>query len=311
MTDLHAVVGAGGGIGGAIVRALADAGRPVRALARRSLDVPTGVEQRQVDLGDVDATAAALAGAAVVYHCAMPSYHRWAQEFPTLTRAVADAAARAGAGLVVADNLYTAPGDGRPITETDAPVPHGPKARTRAAMRAELLARGDLRVTFGRGADYYGAGPRGLNSVPGNTLFARAVAGRRMFWPGRLDQLHALHYLPDLARALVLLADSAAPWGRTWNLPSPEPLTGRQYAAAASLARRPRVTPIPKLALRAAGLVDVQARGVAEIFWQFDRPFLIDAAAFETHIGRLPLTPHAEAVARTMTDLRSHPPARR
>jgi hypothetical protein len=49
-----------------------------------------------------------------------------------------------------------------------------------------------------------------------------------MFWPGKLDQPHALHYLPDLARALVMPADSEASWGRAWNLPSPKPLTGRQ-----------------------------------------------------------------------------------
>jgi hypothetical protein len=35
-----------------------------------------------------------------------------------------------------------------------------------------------------------------------------------MFWPGKLDQSHALHYLPDLAWALVMLADSEASWGR-------------------------------------------------------------------------------------------------
>ncbi|MFG2332681.1 NAD(P)H-binding protein [Streptomyces sp. NPDC048604] len=304
MTELHVVLGAGGGIGGTIVRTLADAGRPVRALARRPLDLPAGVEQRQVDLGDSEATAAALDGAAVVYHCAMPSYHRWPQEFPPLTRAVADATARVGAGLVVADNLYAAPGDGRPISETDAPVVHGPKSRTRTAMRDELLARDDLRVTFGRGADYYGPGPRGLNSVPGNTMFARAVAGSRMLWPGKLDVPHALHYLPDLARALVMLGDSQASWGRAWNLPSPEPLTGRQYAAAAALGGPARVSAVPKLALRAAGLFDVQAREVMEIFWQFDRPFLIDAGAFESHIGQLALTPHPEAVARTIADHR-------
>ncbi|MFD7481034.1 hypothetical protein ACFV8Z_55725 [Streptomyces sp. NPDC059837] len=39
---------------------------------------------------------------------------------------------------------------------------------------------------------------------------------------------------------------------------------------------------------------------MTEIFWQFDRPFLIEASAIETHIGQLTLTPHADAVAQTM-----------
>lgn len=98
--------------------------------------------------------------------------------------------------------------------------------------------------------------PGGLISVPGNTLFARAVAGRRMFWPGKIDQPHALHHLPDLARALVMPADNEASWGRAWNLPSPKPLTGRQYAAAAALDGRTRVNAVPKLALRTACLFE-------------------------------------------------------
>jgi nucleoside-diphosphate-sugar epimerase len=304
MTRLHAVLGAGGGIGGAIVRTLAAEGRPVRALARQTLDLPNGVEQRQVDLRDSTATSEALDGVAVIYHCAMPAYDRWPQEFPALTRAITEAAARAGADLVVADNLYAARDNGQPITEADAPVHHGHKARTRTAMSEELLARKDIRVCFGRGADYYGPGPRGLHSVPGIMLFERAAAGKRMLWPGKLDEPHVLHYLPDLARALVMLADSDAAWGRPWNLPSPEPLTGRQYATAAALGGKVRVTAIPKVAMLAAGIVDVQVREATETFWQFDRPFLVDASAFEAHIGQLALTSHADGVAQAVASAR-------
>jgi hypothetical protein len=66
-----------------------------------------------------------------------------------------------------------------------------------------------------------------------------------MFWPGKPDQPHALHYLPDLAPALVMLADSEASWGRAWNLPFPKTLTGRQYAAAVALDGRTRVRAVP------------------------------------------------------------------
>ncbi|QIY93725.1 hypothetical protein HEP87_05875 [Streptomyces sp. S1D4-11] len=65
--------------------------------------------------------------------------------------------------------------------------------------------------------------------------------------------------------------------------------------------RRPYARePVPKLALRTASLFEPQARDVTEIFRQFDRPFLIEASAIETHIGQLTLTPHADAVAQTM-----------
>jgi nucleoside-diphosphate-sugar epimerase len=305
VTGLHAVLGAGGGIGGEIVRTLAKAGRPVRAVARRSLDLPGGVEQRNADLRDVKQIARAIDGAAIVYHCAMPAYNRWPQEFPAMTRAIADATASVGAALVVADNLYAAPASGYPILEEDPPADHGPKARTRSKTANELLARDDLRVCLGRAADYYGPGARGLNSIPGITLFQRAITGRGMRWPGKLDEPHTLHHLPDLARALVMLADSESAWGKAWNLPSPRPLTGREYAAAAAGASHElKVRALPKIALRAAGLLNSEARGVSEVFWQFDRPFLVDSSAFEAQIGHLALTPHTKAVAQTIASHR-------
>jgi len=298
MGDLHAVLGAGGGIGGELVRLLAGAGRRVRAVARRPLELPRGVEQRTADLRDAEQTAAAIDGAAVVYHCAMPAYNRWPQEFPDLTRAIAAAAVKTGSGLVVADNLYAAAAHGMPIREDEPAVEHGPKARTRVAMARELLARPGLRVTFGRAADYYGPGPGALSSIPGITLFQRAVAGEGMRWPGRLDEPHVLHHLPDLARALIVLGDSDVAWGRAWNLPSPPPLSGRGYARAAGAGGR--VVALPRLALQAAGLFLPAARGVSELFWQFDRPFLVDHSAFDQAFGPLPLTPHPDAVAATV-----------
>lgn len=36
---------------------------------------------------------------------------------------------------------------------------------------------------------------------------------------------------------------------------------------------------VPELALRTACLFETQARDETEIFWQFDRPFLIEASA--------------------------------
>ncbi|MDQ6777622.1 MAG: hypothetical protein M3071_15735 [Actinomycetota bacterium] len=56
--------------------------------------------------------------------------------------------------------------------------------------------------------------------------------------------------------------------------------------------------------MQAAGTINVEALEVAEIFWQFDRPFLVDASAFENHVGPLTLTPRAEAVADTVTRCR-------
>ena len=115
--ELHVVVGGTGAIGGAVVEELVRRGHRVRSIGRREAAMPAGVEQRIADVMDPQQAIDAVAGASVVYQCAAPEYTRWAQEFPTLQANVADAAERAGARLVVIENLYMY----GPTRRTDAP----------------------------------------------------------------------------------------------------------------------------------------------------------------------------------------------
>jgi uncharacterized protein YbjT (DUF2867 family) len=69
MTEPILVAGATGNVGGAVVRALADAGVPVRALARSGLapDLPAGAEAVRGDLDDPASLEAPLDGAAAAF----------------------------------------------------------------------------------------------------------------------------------------------------------------------------------------------------------------------------------------------------
>jgi uncharacterized protein YbjT (DUF2867 family) len=85
------VTGATGNIGGELVRQLADAGQPVRALVRDGTAVPPGVEAVTGDLNDPVSLRPALAGVTGVF--LLPGY----QDMP----GVLAEARRAGAGRVV------------------------------------------------------------------------------------------------------------------------------------------------------------------------------------------------------------------
>ena len=63
---MHVVLGAGGGIGGALVEELRRRELRVRAVTRSALTMPAGVENVVADLDSTDSTKEALAGAAVV-----------------------------------------------------------------------------------------------------------------------------------------------------------------------------------------------------------------------------------------------------
>jgi nucleoside-diphosphate-sugar epimerase len=302
--QLHVVVGATGGAGGALVRELAGRGHRVRAVSRKpAADLPEGVEQLAADAADPAQTRTACESATVVYHCAQPPYERWAAEFPALTQSIADAAAGAGARLVYADNLYAyGPVDG-PLTEELPWLATTRKGRVRARMAERLLGAhrsGTLQVAIGRSSDYYG--PGGANSVVGDILFGAAAKGERARWLGRLDAPHSLNYLQDVARALATLGVRPEAPGEVWHLPAPQPLTGRAFVEliAAALGRPVKVTATSRLALRIVGVFDPRARESTEMLYQWERPLVLDASKFQRAFGPLEPTPHQQAVATTV-----------
>ena len=307
----HVVLGATGGAGGALVRELAGRGQRVRAVSRKpAADLPQGVGPLAADLADPAQTRTACQGAAVVYHCAQPPYERWAAEFPALTQTIADAAADAGARLVYADNLYTYGPVHGPLTEDLPALATTKKGRIRTLMAQRLLAahrQGTLQVAIARSSDYYGQG--GANSFVGDILFGAAVTGKRARWLGRLDVPHSLNYLPDVARALATLGVRPEAPGDIWHLPAAEPLTGGQFVEliAAALGRPVKVTATSRLALRIAGVFDPGAREATEMLYQWERPFVLDAAKFQRAFGPLEPTPHQQAVATTVAWFRERP----
>ena len=176
------------------------------------------------DATDLDFARDVAADADTVYFCLnAPNYHRWAEEFPPLQRAVLGAAKAADAKLVVLENLYMYGPSTGPLRETTPVNPTSAKSRTRAAMSAELLdahQRGEVRVVIGRASDFVGPGVR--DSALGQFVFQPALAGKRAQTMGRPDTQHTYSYVPDVGRNLVLLGSRDDAYGQVWHLPNPD-----------------------------------------------------------------------------------------
>jgi nucleoside-diphosphate-sugar epimerase len=269
------VLGASGGLGRALVSELTRAGRRTRAF---------------------------------VFHAAQPPFHRWPEEFPSLTANVIAAAREADAKLVMVDNLYMYGPTPHSLVEDLPRSATGRKGTARALMERELLeahASGSPRVTIGRLSDYYG--PNGPNATVAALVLAPALRGRAMRWPGSVTAPHTLHYLPDAARGLLVLADHDAADGRVWHLPSAPAITGEEFMALVNecLASPVGARSIGTLAMRIGGLFSEEASETVECMYQWTAPFVVDSSAFVDTFGSLSVTPHAEAIRSTVDSMRA------
>src|SRR5262249_2698458 len=140
-------------------------------------------------------------------------------------------------------------------------------------MAARLLRAhrdGRARVVIGRASDYYG--PRGTGSTAGQTVFGRILAGKKPQWTGRLDQPHTFHFLPDIARGVLVGADRREADGKVWHLPAAGPLTAQQFFDMIAKAAGQPVPVHASIAspalLTVAGIFSPLLRGMRETIYQ-------------------------------------------
>ena len=310
-TRLHVVFGTGQ-VGSALAAHLAGLGMAVRAVSRHRPPALAGdTDWRAADAADPEAAADAAKGASVVYQCVNAPYTQWPERFPPLQRGVLAAAERNGALLVALENLYGyGPAGGKPMTE-DLPLAAATvKGATRAAMTAELLAAaeaGRVRLAIGRASDFFGPGVT-AGSVLGERVFGNALAGRRADFIGNPDLPHTYSYVPDIAAGLATLGTDARAAGQTWHLPGPQTVTTRALLdlVAREAGHPVGIRSVPKLAVRALGLVNPMMRELAEMAYEFDEPFVLDTSKYQSAFGAAG-TPLAGAIAATVAWYRTRP----
>jgi nucleoside-diphosphate-sugar epimerase len=308
---LHVVFGTGQ-VGSALAAHLAGLGMAVRAVSRHGPAAPAGgIDWRAADVTDPEAAADAAKGASVVYQCVNAPYTQWPALFPPLQRGVLAAAERTGALLVVLENLYGyGPTGGRPMTEDLPLAATTVKGATRAAMTAELLAAAEadrVRLVIGRASDFFGPGVT-QGSTLGERVFGNALAGRRADFIGNPDLPHTYSYIPDIAAGLATLGTDARAAGQVWHLPGPPTVTTRALLdlVAGEVGHQVAVRSVPKLAVRALGLVNPMMRELAEMAYEFDEPFVMDTSKYQTAFGAAG-TPLADAIAATVAWYRTRP----
>lgn len=287
----HLVVGAGE-VGSSVATVLADAGVDVVLASRRGRG-PTDARIRlvSVDASSPGALASAVPDAVVIYNCVNPEYHRWATDWPPMAAAFLAYAERAGSVLATVSNLYGYGPVDVPMTEDLPLAATGQKAQVRIRMWQDAKAANDagrIRATEVRGSDYICPGP---NSMLGDRVMPRVLAGKGVRLLGDVDQPHTWTAPVDVARTLITAAADEFGWGRAWHVPSNAPRTQQQAVddlAGAAGVPAVNASSVPTTLLRLAGLFQPVIREFKETEYQRERPYQLDDTAAREAFGLEP-----------------------
>ena len=281
--DMSVVLGAGP-VGRALTERLVGDGRTVRVVTRSGkANVANQVEVVPADVADAGAAKRACAGASVVYGCVGLDYAGWPEKWPPMMEGMLAGAESAGARFVFMDNCYMYGPVDVPMTEDLPLTDYGKKPATRSKltrMWQEAHKAGRVEVASVRASDFYGAGVSA--SALGDTSIGRMAKGKSAQVFGDPDLPHSFTYVPDIARALISVADADDAFGQAWNVPNATDRTLREVLtlAADDLGGELKIQAMPKWMLSAVGVFNTNVRELKEMLYQWERPFHVDSSKF-------------------------------
>lgn len=310
---LALVLGATGGIGGALAAALLQRGYRVHAMHRVPERQATARPQYEWVRGDAmraeDVLRAAEGASVIVHGVNPPGYQNWAElVLPMIDNTIA-AARAVGARILMPGTIYNFGADTFPlIAEDSRQAPETVKGRIRVELerRLERAAEQGVSVLILRAGDFFGPDA-------GNNWFAQGLVQpgkpvRFVVNPGRQGAGHAWAYLPDVAETFMRLLDraDALPSFARFHMDGFYDPDGTQMVAAIGRAvGRPRILTIG-FPWRLAGLARPFVpliRELHEMRYLWRETIRLDNSRLVDFLGEEPRTPIDVAVKATLQSL--------
>ncbi|WP_336801631.1 NAD-dependent epimerase/dehydratase family protein [Kaistia sp. MMO-174] len=306
------VIGATGGVGGAVARALLAHGWRVRALQRdpaaaRRKPGGDGIEWVRGDAMNPADVIAAAEGASILFHGANPpGYHNWRGLALPMLESTITAAKAVGARIVFPGTIYNFGPDARPlIDETSPQRPTTRKGKIRVAMERRLrdTAAAGTPVLIVRAGDFFGP-------HAGNNWFAAGIVkpgkpATTIAYPGKRDIGHDWAYLPDLAETIVELIERADELGpfEVFHFRGHYFEHGVDIAKGVAAAMgRPasRIRGFPWFAIYLGAPFVEMFRELIEVRYLWKERLELDNRKLIAFLGREPHTPLPEALHTTL-----------
>ena len=299
---MHAVTGATGAIGSALVRLLAAEGKEVRALVRdeekfKRLLPDVSAELVVGDILNAEDVRETVKGVAAVFHCVNFPLIQFQRNLEA-AKVLLEAASAEKPHTVFPGNTWVFGRPARtPITPETPFNPPSPIARIKAQVDEMLMGSG-LPVTVVHLPDFYGPGVVNPLVQP---LFENALAGKNVTFPGPVDVPHEFIYIDDAAGALLAVAGREECFGKRYTVGGVEPITVRRFVELIYqvAGTQGHVRGMPPWLLRLAGLVNAEARAAAGIMHVFAWDTRMDGSAIQQDTGFVPRVGYKEGIRQT------------
>jgi nucleoside-diphosphate-sugar epimerase len=276
-----------GAVGRATTEALINRGSAVQVVQRsRPADLSRGATFHPCDVLDAAAVRRAVDGAVqVVVAIGFPYVGAtWRASWPLAMENLIKACEASQTRMVFVDNLYMYGPQHEALREDMALTDYGVKPAVRAHITRLWMsasAAGRVRIAALRPPDFYG--PDVTQSHLGDLAFGALAKGKRATLIAPPDMPHDFAYVPDIARAVLTLLDAPDDaFGQAWHMPCAPVKTPRQIlqSGADALGVKLRITALPLWSLPIMGIGSPMMREMAEMRFQWDRPYRVDAHKF-------------------------------
>ena len=312
-TKTALILGATGGIGGAVAEGLALRGWCIRALNRNAAEAASRrpeFDWLQGDAMQAEDVLRAAQGADVIVHAVNPpGYRNWGKlVLPMLDNTIA-AAKAVGARIVLPGTVYNFGPDVFPnVTEDSAQQPKTRKGAIRVQMERRLRAaaeQGDAPVVIVRAGDFFG-GSR-ANSWFSQAMVTPGKPISSMTYPGKRGIGHQWAYLPDVAETMIRLIEKGdeLPAFAVYHMRGHWDGDGRQMVDAVQrvLGHKVKVKAFPWWFVPLAAPFVPFMRELREMSYLWDVPLEMRNDKLLTVLGEEPHTPIDEAIRSSLTSI--------
>ncbi|SPF81119.1 epimerase [Pseudoprimorskyibacter insulae] len=245
-------------------------------------------------------------GVDVILNSWHPSYDKWQEDVPTLTRRVIEAAKASGATVIVPGNVYSY-GASMPQVLTEA-TPHRPSnilCQIRQDMEETFRASG-VPIILIRAGDF-------LDTEQSGNWFDSVMIKllpKALTYPGNPDIPHSWAFLPDVAQVMVQLANRRSELPRFAEFGfEGYTITGRELAAALGrvTGNVVKLRPFAWWQISLASPFWKMARYLKMMRYLWDTPHSIDGGALHSVLPLVDVTPLDQALSQALPQADHHP----